>query len=314
MADPATVPLAFIGCDVGKAEIVVFDSRDKRIRSIPNRAENLAAFAQTLDVDCFVVCEATGGHEQALLAAMVAAGIPCHRADARKVKAFIRSYGTLGKTDAIDATALHRYGEERHSSLIRWRTRDTWRDTHQTLILARQDLVATRVAYANRLGAPSDAAVRPFFEALLASLEGQIAAIEAAIRTLVDDNAPLKQAVTLLTGVVGIGFKTASSLFALMPELGGLTGAQAGALGGLAPHPNQSGASEGYRRTKGGRPEVRKVLFMAAMSAARHHKTLRPFYERLIAKGKKKLVALVAVMRKLLVICNAVLRDGAVAA
>jgi transposase len=111
-----------------------------------------------------------------------------------------------------------------------------------------------------------------------------------------------------------IGVVTAASLLALMPERGSLDRRQVAALGGLAPHPNQSGASDGYRRTKGGRPEVRKTLFMAALSAARHHKTLRPFYETLIARGKKKLVALVAVMRKLLIICNAVLRPGAAAA
>jgi transposase len=242
MTNPAKAPVAFIGCDVGKTAIAVFDSRDNRAQSIPNRPDALAVFAKSIDLDCFVVCEATGGHEAALLAAMVSAGIPVHRADARKVKAFIRSYGTLGKTDAIDARAL---------------------------------------------------------------------AVDAATTALIRDNAPLRQAVGTLTSITSIGVVTATSLLALMPELGRLDRRQVAALGGLAPHPNQSGASDGYRRTKGGRPEVRKALFMAALSAARHHKTLRPFYEKLIAKGKKKLVALTAVMRKLLIICNAVLRpDG----
>jgi transposase len=312
MPDPANTPLAFIGCDVGKATIVVFDSRDNRTRSIPNRPDDLAGFAKTLDATCLVVCEATGGHELDLLAAMVSAAVPAHRADARKVKAFIRSYGTLGKTDAIDARALFRYGAERHQGLARWHTRDAWRDQLQHLVLARKDLVDTRVAFTNRLKAPGAKTTKGYLDAVVASLDEQIAAIEAATKALIRDNEPLKQAVKTLTSVTSIGFTTAASLLALLPELGTIDRREIAALSGLAPHPNQSGFSDAYRRTKGGRPEVRKVLFMAALSAARHHKTLRPFYEKLIAKGKAKLVALVAVMRKLVIICNAMLRPAAV--
>jgi transposase len=314
MTDPAKTPLAFIGCDVGKASIVICDSRDDRIRSIRNRAEDLEIFAASLDPGCLVVCEATGGYESALLAAMVAAGVPAHRADARKVKAFIRSWGTLGKTDAIDARALANYGRDRHTSLVRWQARDVYRDQLQALVLARKDLIDTRVAYTNRLAAPGSRHTKVYLEALLAAAKLQIAAIEADTKALIRDNAPLKQAVKTLTSIVSIGFVTASSLLALLPELGSVDRWQIAALAGLAPHPNQSGFTEGYRRTKGGRPEVRKVLFMAALSAIQHHKTLRPFYEKLIAKGKKKLVALVAVMRKLVIICNAMLRPAAVAA
>ena len=111
-----------------------------------------------------------------------------------------------------------------------------------------------------------------------------------------------------LTSITSIGVTTASALLALLPELGSVDRRQIASLSGLAPHPNQSGYSDGYRRTKGGRPEVRRALFMAALSAARHHETLRPFYDKLVAAGKKKLVALVAVMRKLIIICNAMLR------
>jgi transposase len=314
MTEPAKTPLNFIGCDVGKSHIVVFDSRDRRTSRIPNQPEDLAVFAKSLDPDCLVVCEATGGHEAALLAAMVAAGIPAHRADARKVKAFIRSYGTLGKTDGIDARGLTRYGAERHLSLARWQARDIWRDELQSLVLTRKDLVDTRVAYTNRLKAPGSAAVSSYLEALLAAIEQQIAAIEAATEALINDHAPLKQALKTLTSVSSIGFTTAASMLALLPELGTLDRWQIASLAGLAPHPNQSGATDAYRRTKGGRPEIRKTLFMAALSAARYHETLHPFYEKLIAKGKPKLVALVAVMRKLVIICNALLRPPAAVA
>ncbi len=232
----------------------------------------------------------------------------------RKVKAFIRSYGTLGKTDAIDARALAMYGQERHTSLARWQARDACRDQLQALVLTRKDLIETRVAYTNRLTAPGPGHARIYLEALRDALNVQVKAIEAAIKALISDNAPLKQAVKSLTAIASIGVTTAATLLALLPELGSVDRWQIASLSGLAPHPNQSGFTDGYRRTKGGRPEVRRALFMAALSAARHHKTLRPFYERLVASGKKKLVALVAVMRKLIIICNAVLRPVAIAA
>ncbi len=114
--------------------------------------------------------------------------------------------------------------------------------------------------------------------------------------------------------LTGFGFVTAASVIALMPELGTLDRRQVAALAGLAPHPRQSGATEGYRRTKGGRPEIKKVLFMAALTASKRDPKISAFYQRLLANGKKPMVAITAVMRKLIVICNAVLRNDAVAA
>src|SRR5271154_1806987 len=123
MSHPAT-PSRFIGCDVGKAVIVVFDAMSGRSHSIANAPQALSDFAAGLEATCFVVCEATGGYENGLLAALFAAGVPAHRADARKVKAFIRSFGTLGKSDAIDAGALSRYGRDRYAELPLWSARE----------------------------------------------------------------------------------------------------------------------------------------------------------------------------------------------
>ena len=105
MAQSVTALSRIIGCDVGKQEIVIYDVTRNRLTRLPNQADALEGFAASLDPDCFVVCEATGGHELGLLSALLCAGVAAHRADARKVKAFIRSFGTLGKTDAIDARA-----------------------------------------------------------------------------------------------------------------------------------------------------------------------------------------------------------------
>jgi transposase len=301
---PTSVPHAFIGCDVGKHQIVVFDSRTRQTAILANAPAALAAFAATLGDDCLVVCEATGQYEAALLDALTQAGRSAHRADASQVKAFIRSYGTLGKTDAIDAEALARYGQERHPMLSRWQPEGPARQRLHALIMTRHSLIADRTAWTNRAKAPTAAAIDSFIQPVLACLKAQL----AAIADLIASQATLDRSVTELRTVTGIGTQTATALVALMPELGRLGRRQAAALAGLAPHPNQSGTRNRYRRTHGGRPEVKRLMFMAAMAAVRHDPGLRQFHHRLIAAGKKPIVALVAVMRKLIVICNARLR------
>ena len=185
MAASVTTFARVLGCDVGKEEIVVFDAVSACISRIPNRAGDLAAFAAALDPGCFVVCEATGGYELALLAALLSAGIPAHRADARKVKAFIRSFGTLGKTDAIDARALARYAAERGRDLPIWRARDEQRQALQSLVLARRDLVADRLAWRNRRDAPGAEPLRLHLQPLVDAFERQIAALDAEIEGLI---------------------------------------------------------------------------------------------------------------------------------
>jgi transposase len=141
---------------------------------VPNKPAALRAFAKSLDAFCLLICEATGGYEAALLAALVTAGIAAHRADARKVKAFIRSFGTLGKSDTIDAKGLSRYGAERHAQLARWQPRDEDRLNLQSLVLTRHDLVKSHTAYQNRLAAPHSAAVRRHLRRVIATLASEI--------------------------------------------------------------------------------------------------------------------------------------------
>ena len=309
MTSSVTPICRFIGCDVGKATIVVFDSLSGRTQTIANQPKALAVFVATLDAACFALCEATGGYEAALLAALIAAGIPTHRADARKVKYFIRSRGTLGKTDALDARALAIYGEKNQAELDRWQAPDEERCRLQALILQRNDLVQDQTRYSNRAKAPGSVKMRGCYSRVLVTLAREICRLDVEIAATVNASATMRLAADTLVAIPGIGAVTAHALLGLMPELGRLDRRQAAALAGLAAHPNQSGAADGYRRTRGGRPEVKRAIFMAAMSAAKHHPTLKPFYDRLIENGKKKLVALTAVMRKLIVIANAKLRD-----
>jgi transposase len=304
-----TLPVYFVGCDVGKTEIVVYSSDDQSITTIDNTPASLNRFAQSLSPGCLVICEATGGYEAALLAALLAADRPAHRADARKVKAFIRSLGTLGKTDAIDARALARYGQERHDRLNLWVPSDTEQVRLHALVMARRDIVADRTAWNNRQKAPGAKAAHALIAPILKTLDAQLAAINAAIADLVQSG-KLAAKARILQAIPGIGTVTAHSLVALMPELGNINRKQAASLAGLAPHPKQSGQTNAYRRVRGGRPLVRQALFMAAMCATRHNPTLKVFYLRLIANGKKPIVALTATMRKLISIANAQIRDA----
>jgi len=310
MDDLTTIPTSFTGCDVGKTEIVVFDSQSGQTTSLRNEPDVLAAFASSLDPTGLVVCEATGGYEAALLAALVTAGRAVHRADARKVKAFIRSFGILGKSDRIDARALAQYGKERHDRLVRWQPRDKERDQLCTLVTTRRELVRQRVACRNRLQAPGTAPVASRLQRILAAVDAEIAGLDADIETLIATCEPLARSVKVLRSIAGIGPATAAQLIALMPELGTIGRRQAAALAGLAPHPKQSGTTDAYRRTRGGRPDVKQALFMAGLAATRHNPTLRAFYQRLCANGKKPIVALIAVMRKLIIIANARLREN----
>jgi len=197
MPHPAT-PSRFIGCDVGKAVIVVFDAMSGRSHSIANAPQALSDFAAGLEATCFVVCEATGGYENGLLAALFAAGVPAHRADARKVKAFIRSFGTLGKTDAIDAKALARYGKDRCAELARWQARDRERLRLQALVLARRDMVRDRLAYANRRAAPGAEPTHAYLDAIVESFDAQIKAVDADIKASTAQCQPIAHAVKTL--------------------------------------------------------------------------------------------------------------------
>ncbi len=310
MPDPVSIPERFIGCDVGKAVIVVHDLASAQTRTIPNEPPALADFAAGLAPECLVVCEATGGYEAALLAALDQAGRPAHRADARKVKAFIRSYGRLAKTDAIDAELLARYGQERHPSLARWQPPAAERSRLATLVATRADLVRDRVAWSNRAKAPTADPVAQTIATMRATIQAEIDRIDQAIDALLKSCQQIARIVTELRSITGFGPKTAVALIALMPEIGTLNRRRAASLAGLAPHPNQSGAADRCRPTRGGRPQIKPILFMAALAAAKHDPILSAFYKRLVSTGKKPIVAMTAVMRKLVVIANARIRDA----
>jgi transposase len=313
MDTPATAiatVLRVIGCDVGKAKIIVFDTLTGRTSEVANEPEALAAFVQQFGSECLVVCEATGGYERNLLIAAAGAGVPAHRADARKVKAFIRSLGRIAKTDAIDARGLARYGQERHQDLAPWQPAADVLEELRTLVRLRRQLVGYRTALTNQLKAPGGKAAKARLQSLIDTTAEHIRGIEADLDTLVERDLKIAKRVEIITKIPGCGLLTAIGIAALIPEIGTTTKRRITSLAGLAPHPCDSGEHHGYRHTRGGRPEVKQILFMAAMAARNHNPDLKAFYTRLVKNGKKPLVAITALMRKLITIINARIRDA----
>lgn len=299
-------PHRCLGFDIAKQTIAVSDGRAVQI--IDNQRGAIRRFLRHCHAD-LVLCEPTGGHEIILLEECLRLNLPAHRADTRKLKAFIRSRGRLGKSDAIDARELAAYGLERWASLPLWQAPEPCQERLKALTRRRDDLVATKVAEQNRAKAPGARELATTFKAVLAVIERQIKRIEQAIQTLMRSH-PLKHRFAVVTAMHGIAQTTAAALLAALPELGHMDRKQAAALAGLAPHPNESGKKIGYRKMRGGRRTVRTILFMPAMQAAAGKGEFAAFYKRLVAAGKKPILAIAAVMRKIVVTLNARLRDA----
>jgi transposase len=304
-----SVPSHVVGIDVSKDTLVVFHQTHQTLRNIGNDRDAVTKLVTSFDLGTLVVCEPTGGHEALLVSALLARGIACHRADTLKVQAFIKSFGQLAKTDAIDARALAQYGTERWKQLSLFQARDEAQAELARLVARRQDLMAFKIAETNRAKAPGSKMLAGSFKAIITCVQKQIDKIDERIEELIASSQDLLQRKQIYCSLPGVGKRTAVALLATMPELGTLTRRQAASLAGLAPHPRDSGTLKGYRKMRGGRPEVRTSVFMAALAASRAKGPLRAFYQRLIENGKKPIVALSALMRKIIVILNAKIRD-----
>jgi transposase len=305
--------LAFVGIDIGKYEFVVAEYKAKKTHTYQNNESGWSDFFQdyfSLIKSGLVVLETTGGYENGLVIFLVEKNIAVHRADTRKVKSFIRSFGQKAKTDSIDAQALASYGSERHEKLKLFIPINNTQNTLKILEERRQDLKQMLVKEKNRLKAPLNGPVLENIRVVINCLERQIEDISSKLDSLITADPSLVKKQEILRSIPGIGEITSRALLSLLPELGHLDGKKIASLCGVAPHTRQSGTKIWYSRTFGGRRNLRPILYMAAMAARKTKKTtLREFYERLVSSGKKKMVALVALMRKIIIIANARLRD-----
>lgn len=209
-------PVRCLGVDVAKDSLTV--AHDDRAAAVhANSRPAIRSLLRAARPD-LVVCEPTGGHELLLLEECLRAGIACHRADTLKLKAFIRSFGTLGKSDAIDAAHIAAYGRERWARLPLWTAPDADARQLQALVRRRSDLVAIRVAERNRSKAPGAKAVAASLRAVLATVERQIKVLDAAIATLAANSRSVSRRIAVCTAMAGIGLVSAATLLAQMPN------------------------------------------------------------------------------------------------
>ena len=231
-----------------------------------------------------------------------------HVAHPNKVRNFARAAGHEAKTDVLDARVLSHYGEV--FNLARRQPDDGAGQELKDLLKRRKDLVDQRVQERNRLEKGLSGGARRSTERHVAWLDEEIGRMDEEYREALNRNAQLSETAALYRSVPGVGELTAASLVAYLPELGKCDGKALTALVGLAPWSRDSGAQRGYRSIRGGRGAVRRVLYLAALSAVRHNEELGRFYHGLRNRGKTGKVALVAVMRKLLLVLNAVAHRG----
>ena len=297
----------FVGIDVAKAQLDVALRPTGERWSVPNDDASIAALVVRLQAvaPTLLVLEATGGYHRAAVAALVAAGLPVVVANPRQTRDFAKATGQLAKTDALDARALAHFAEA-----VRPTPRplpDAQTEALRALMTRRRQLIAMRTAALNRLdSAPSP--VQADLQAHITWLEQRLATLDDTLDTTLRASPIWRERETLYRSVPGIGPVCARTLLLDLPELGTLSRQRIAALAGVAPFNRDSGTLRGHRTIWGGRASVRATLYMGTLVAVRHNHVLKACYERLLAAGKAKKVALVACIRKLLTILNAMVK------
>jgi transposase len=302
-------PSRFVGIDVAKAHLDVAVRPTGEAWRVPNDDRGIAALVPRLQEQrpTLIVVEATGGLEAPLVAALATAGLAVAVVNPRQVRDFAKAVGQLAKTDALDAQLLARFAER-----VRPVPRplpDEQAQALAALLARRAQVVGMLVAEQQRLGTTRPA-LRPRLEAHISWLRAERDALDRELEQTIRQSPLWRAREDLLRGVPGVGPVLATTLVAELPELGHLNRKQIAALVGVAPLNCDSGRWRGRRHIWGGRARVRAALYMGTLVGVQHNPVLRRFYERLVAAGKPKKVALTACMHKLLVILNAMLRQG----
>lgn len=310
----AGITLAVLAIDVAKAHVdvsVLGASLDaQRFDNEADAHSALAAALKPLGV-ALVVMEATGGYEAALACALQAAGLPVAVVNPRQARDFAKSMGRLAKTDRIDARMLAEFAavlvrRDDLASLIR-PLADAQQQALAAMVTRRRQLVTMMLSERQRLQL-AIAVVRPSIEAMIEAIRKQLDDVDAQMVNHVQ--ARYAELDKLLRSASDIGPVASATLIAELPELGKLNRREIAALVGVAPMANDSGNTKGRRRVQGGRFEIRRVLYMATLTAARHNPAIKTFYDRLLAAGKLPKVALVACMRKLLTTLKAMVKTN----
>lgn len=299
----------FVGIDVCKDRLDIHIIPCGRVFAVGRDhagLERLAGDLQDLK-PALIVMEATGGFEVTAASALASAGLPVAIVNPRQIRDFARATGRLAKTDSLDAEAIARF-----AAAIRPQPRpvpDIQAQALGELVARRRQVVEMMTAERNRRATMRDRRVLKRIDRHLALLQKELSEIETDLDSTIRHSPAWRANEDLLSTVPGVGKTTARTLLAELPELGRLKAKQIAALVGVAPFNRESGRWRGRRTIAGGRASVRACLYMAALTASRSNPMLKAFYHRLLAAGKAKKLALTAVMRKLLIILNAILRD-----
>ena len=307
MEQPATVP-SFVGIDVSKDRLDVHLRPSGQAFAIARDSKGLEQLVSDLRglAPALIVLEATGGFELTIAAALAGAGLPLAVVNPRQIRDFARATGRLAKTDTLDAQIIALFAER-----IRPEPRplaDADSQTLAELVARRRQVIEMIGMESNRLHQTRDLRVQRTIKATLKTLEAQLAQLDREISDTVKGSPAWRAADDLLTSVPGVGTITSFTLIADLPELGQLDRRRIAALVGVAPINRDSGQMRGRRTIAGGRTDVRNALYMAALSAIRWNPVISEHYRSLVERGRPKKVALVACMRRLLGILNAIIR------
>lgn len=302
---PAPVHL---GIDIAKDTLEIAGPHlHLQVPNNPTGFDQLLAAVKKLPITPHFICEATGGYERPLLAHLLTQSCLVSRLNPSRVRQFAKATGRLAKTDHIDALVLADYGDILRPDPMA---------KPDPLLEALTDVVRRRGQLAELLGLQRTQRQQLYQESLVQQLddlidvvEQQIAALDTQMEQLVGEDSQLTEKLHQLCEVQGVGKTTAINLLAELPELGQLNRTRIAALAGLAPFNHDSGGGRGQRHIRGGRSQVRRALYMAAFTAIRCNPILKPFYRQLRARGKSHRVAITAVMRKLLIHLNQIIRS-----
>lgn len=299
----------YVGIDVSKQRLDVCVRPSDKIFAVENESIGFKLLLKTLKADedeLLVIVESTGGYESAVVLALQAAGFAVSVVNPRQVRHFAKALGYLAKTDKIDARILAHFGEAVQPKVSIMLSK-TERELAEKVDRRRQ-LLDMITMEKNRLGSASSEEKQ--IKKTIKFLEKQLEDLEKRMREVVSKNAAWSAKQEQLCSVKGVGEVTAISLIADLPELGHVSHKEIAALVGVAPLNRDSGTLQGQRHIWGGRCALRKQLYMATLVGVRFNPVLKDFYQKLCLAGKKKKVALVACMRKLLTILNAMIKNG----
>lgn len=298
----------YVGIDVSKDKLDVAVLEEKRLGQHANTASGIKELMEEMKElkPALIVVEVTGGYERAVVKALFEAGLRVARVSGYRARQYARAKGMLAKTDPLDAMNLADYGK--HVQPRRYEAKSKQGEVLSGKLARRRQLSEMIQAEKNRLRL-AYGGIGTSIERVIVFLQEEMKQVDKEIRAYLDEEPEWLEQEQLLRSVKAIGPVTAATLLAELPELGKLDGKQIASLVGLAPINQDSGKRSRYRKTGKGRPSVRNVLYMAALTGIRYNPVLKAQYENLVKRGKVKKVAITACMRKLLVILNAMVRD-----